>query len=219
MTAPGLLAAGVEFHAGPHRYVRHGSDYTSVTKMLDDVGANGADKQWFKQEHRTRGSRVHHLANTIAHLEHPNSEYEWDEVADFPEIVPYGIAFQRWCREVGFEVLYAEHPVWSDPMRVAGTPDLIGYLRKRDNLLVLVDIKSGLVPPSVGLQTAAYQAMAEEVHHIKIDARFSLQLAADKPEGAYKFRPCRNPLDFSTFLHFLGVWNWLKDANKLIEAV
>lgn len=220
MTATVEQQTGVLFEPGPHRYTRLGHVYASVTTVLDDVGANGKDKQWFKQEHRTRGSRVHHLANTIAQLEHPRSEFEWDGTVDHQETLPYGRAFQRWCREVGFEVLHAEVPVWSDAMRVAGTPDLIGYIRRKGGgrRLILVDIKSGIVPPSVGLQTAAYKAMAEEVHGIQIEARYSLQLSDSTPEGGFRFRECDNPLDFSTFIHFLGVWNWLKANSKLAEA-
>lgn len=217
MTAT-MTQPGVTFDPGPHRYMRLGHEYVSVTKMMDDVGANGTDKQWFRDEHRTRGKRVHSLAATIAELEHPRSEFEWDGTANPEEALPYGRAFQRWCREVGFEVLHAEIPVWSDPMRVAGIPDLIGYARRLGNKLIVVDVKSGQVPPSVGLQTAAYKAMADQIHGIEIEARYSLQLSADKPEGDYRFRRCDNPLDFATFMHFLAVWNWLRQNNKLAEA-
>lgn len=212
-----MADTGVLFEPGLHRYTRHNQDYVSVTTMLDDMGCTGPDKKWYKQEHRDRGSRVHSLSASIARFEHPDSEYEWDETCDHPAILPYGRAVQRWVREVGFVVHYSETPVWCDDMRVAGTPDLIGRMTRRGNKMALVDVKTGRVPPSVGLQTAPYRVMAEKVHGIKIDARYSLLLTASKPDGDYRFRELQDPMDFGNFLHFLGAWNWLKQHNKLVQ--
>ena len=203
----------IDFLEGPHEYRVSGEVLPSVTEILYDMGCCG-DTRWFKQKHRDRGSRAHNLVKQIAWLRHPNSEYEWDRSCDHPETLPYGIAFDSWCEEVGFEVIAAETPMYLDYPRVAGTPDLVGILRKlRDSPIGVVDCKSGEVYPSVELQTAPYAKMAERHLGVKIDARYSLKL---QPDGRFKFRECAAPSDWAVFVGLANGWYWRK-AHGLIE--
>lgn len=208
------LVSGIIFEPSSHTYTKPvtGRQYDSVTTILEASGASG-DTSWFRDWHRTRGSRVHHLGATICHLEHPSSNEEWDETSDFPEITPYGRQVQAWCRDIGFEVMFSETPVYDDDFEVAGTPDLIGIARRLNNLTILVDMKSGRVPPSVGLQTGIYQPMAEKCHGIKIDKRYSLLLRGDKP---YQFRECEDRRDKSVFISMLNGYRW-RQANGLLQ--
>lgn len=211
MTNP--IITGIEFDEVAHNYRVLGDPCPSVTEVLTDMGCVG-DTRWFKEKHRNRGGRVHSLVKQIAWLRHPQSEYEWDRSCDHPGTLPYGIAFDDWCTEVGFEVIAAELPMYLDYPRVAGTPDLVGILRKlRGSPVGVVDCKSGGVYPSVELQTAPYAKMAEKHLGVKIDARYSLMLT---PEGRFKFRECAAPSDWQVFMGLTIGWHWRK-AHGLIE--
>jgi hypothetical protein len=177
--------------------------------------ANNAvgDLRWFRQEHRTRGSRVHHLSASIAKLEHPDSPVEWDQTSEFTEITEYGLNFQQFCRDTGFEVIYSECAVYDDTLEIAGMLDLIGIMRKNGGIMALVDMKSGKVPPSVGPQTAAYKYMAERNLGIKIDKRFSLLLRGDKP---YQLRELTDSRDWAVFQSMCNVYFWRR-AHGLLE--
>lgn len=209
-----MTDAGIILDPATHRYTKPvtGREYTAVTRVLEAAGAVG-DISWFREHHRTRGSRVHHLGAQIAHMEHPNSNYEWDQSCDFPEIIPYGLQVQAFCRETGFEVEYSEIPLCDDSLEVAGMPDLVGILRKRGGIRVLIDMKSGRVPPSVGPQTGIYKRMAEKSLDLKIDKRYSLLLRPDRP---YQFRELEDPRDLTVFLSMFSVYSWRR-ANGLLE--
>lgn len=208
-----MTEAGIILEPIRHEYSKpSGKKYDSVTRILEAGGAVG-DTQWFRQEHRTRGSRVHHLGAQIAHMEHPDSPYEWDQTCEFPEIIPYGIQVQAWCREVGFEVVHSEQPLWDDSLEIAGTEDLIGRLRKRGNIMALVDMKTGRVPPSVGPQTAIYKRMAEPCLGVKIDKRYSLLLRPDRP---FQFLECEDSRDLTVFLSMYTSFQWRR-LHGLLE--
>ncbi len=211
MTNP--IIQGIEFDDPAHRYIVEGEDIVSTTRVLYDMGCCGDDR-WWKEHHRNRGSRAHDLVRQIAWLRHPSSQYEWDRTCDHPETLPYGTAFDDWCEQVGFEVIAAEVPMFSINPRVAGTPDLVGYCRKlKGSPIAVVDVKSGGIYPSVELQTASYQRMAERCLGIKIDKRFSLKL---QPDGRFKFRECSEQSDFRIFHGLVEGWWWRK-AHGLIK--
>ena len=204
---------GIEFEEANHDYRVLGEPCPSVTEVLSDMGCTGTTR-FFKQHHRDRGSRAHSLVRQIAWLRHPQSELEWDRSCDYPDILPYGIAFDSWAEETGFEVIAAELPMWIDYPRVAGTVDLVGILRKlKGSPVGVVDCKSGGVYPSVELQTAAYAKMAEKHLGLKDLKRYSLMLT---PDGRFKFRECANPSDWRIFMGLCEGWHWRK-AHGLIE--
>lgn len=193
-----------------HLYTIDGRTIPSVTTVIDEMMAT--DKQWFRKHHRDRGSSIHSLVRQIAWLEHPSSENEWDETADTPGIVPCGRAFRRFCRETGFQVTHTEQSLYSESMRVAGTLDLVGILGGK---VALIDVKSGSVPPTVDLQTAAYQRLVLDSMGIKVDARYSLKLRAESERGEFKFRECGSQSDINVFIGLLNGYFW-KQAHNLL---
>lgn len=201
------------FDPATHIYEVRGKRIPSVTQVLQEMLAT--ETRFYKSQDRIRGSRVHSLCAQISHLQHPLSENEWDETCDIPEAVPYGRAFSRWCSELDFEVLHSELPLYSESLGVAGCADLIGICRKMGGKVILVDTKTGTVPPSVDLQTAAYQRLALDSTGIKVDARYSLQLRAESERGEFKFRECGSQSDINVFIGLLNGYRW-KQAHNLL---
>jgi hypothetical protein len=203
----------IKFDAATHLYTINGRPVPSVTRVLAEMLAT--ETRWYKREDRVRGSRVHSLCAQIARLEHPSSDAEWDGTCDMPEAIPYGLAFTRWTREVGFEVIHAELPLYSESLGVAGSTDLIGIGRKIGGGVILVDTKTGSVPPSVDLQTAAYERLALDSMGLKIDARYSLQLQAGTPRGEFKFRECGSKSDIAVFVGLVQGYLWKQQKGLL----
>jgi hypothetical protein len=122
-------------------------------------------------------------------------------------LLPYLNAYKLFLRETGFVVTQSEQQIYNPRQRYAGTLDKRGTWKASTWLL---DLKSGAVPRSVGLQTAGYQQACET----KPKRRLCLQLMRNR----YKLHACEDPADWSHFLSFLNVYRFLYKDNHVSET-
>jgi len=122
-------------------------------------------------------------------------------------LVPYVEAFRRFLRDTGFKVLVSERRVVHPTMRYAGTLDLYGILRTRH---ALIDIKSGMLPRTVGPQVAAYEKglLLELPERMQ---RYCLQLNPEFPCG-YKLHALTDAADWQVFVSALNCWHFRSKA-------
>jgi hypothetical protein len=160
-----------------------------VTQILDGNGC--VDHFGFSDETRARGTYVHEATVIIDRGE---------RLANVPiEYEPFITAYRRFVRDM--------QPVWSRSEEVvadlingyAGTLDRAGLVQ---GVPVVVDIKTGEVPPSVGPQTAAYVRCLPDAHRWQ---RYCLQL---RPDGQYRWLPLADKADHAVFLAALTLYRW-----------
>lgn len=90
-----------------------------------------------------------------------------------------------------------ETPLYSEKLKVAGTPDLI-YPSKRET--IVCDFKTGAPRKSDGPQLAAYEALYREAHGLRANhkiLRYNLYLPKDGSRA--KFAKQDSPLDLHYF--------------------
>jgi hypothetical protein len=168
----------------------------SVTTILKHGGFYGDAVKYFTEYTSNRGKYVHQIIRY--HLEGVLDEDTVDE-----SLMGYYDAWLKFERESNFVPELIEKPMISVKHGFAGTPDLIGTFNKYRST---IDIKSGIVGPVVGLQTAGYEILDDQP-----SKRFSLQL---KPDGKYNLIEYRNRQDKSIFLAAVALHNW-KLNNKI----
>ncbi len=122
-----------------------------------------------------------------------------DEEALDPALAPYLAAWKQFLFDTGFKVLAAEQRVWHPRLKYAGRNDVTGLWRKRT---WLIDLKSGAVPRTCALQTAAYQEAAPE----KPQRRAALQLS---PGKFNLIEYGRHSGDFAYFISALNCFRFL----------
>jgi hypothetical protein len=184
----------VEFNEQDHSYTVEGVRYPSVTQILAALGFYGDAVKYFTEQSRDRGSFVHRIIQY--HL-----AGELDEETIDPALRGYFDAWLGFERDTGFTAHTIEQPMFCSVNLFAGTPDLIGELR-RDSI---IDIKTGDPGPAAALQTAAY-----EILYGKSVSRFSLQL---KQDGKYKLTAYQEYTDRKIFLAALSVYRWQVARN------
>lgn len=190
-----MLAAEIHFEPEGHRYTVAGERWPSVTEVLDPLlELDGIPRAVLKAAAEF-GTHVHMATDLF-------DKGVLDEPALDPHLAPYLAGWKLFLRDTGAEVVESEVRVGHAKLRYAGTLDKSMRWKKRGRLRsVQLDIKSGLVPRTVGPQTAAYA----EAHPIKFDERYVLQL---KPDASYRLSPLTESSDWSIFLSALNIFRW-----------
>lgn len=195
------MADELTFDGFLHEYRFAGVRVPSVTQVLDPLLELWRVPAPVLQAAAAFGTNVHlacHLWN-LGQLD-PAS-------LDAP-LVPYLTGWQRFVAATGFRLSMSEPKVYHAKLRYAGGPDVVGVLPRkgRTDQLALIDLKSGLVPFTVGPQTAAYAAALEEQFDLKVARRVCVQLTAEEP--FYRVVPLTDPGDFSMFVSALNCHNF-----------
>lgn len=149
---------------------------------------------------REFGTNVH----AACHLWNIN---ELDEESVDAPLIPYLDDWRRFLCETGFVVRLSETPVYHEKLGYAGTPDVEGDWI---DTTWTVDIKSGVVPWTVGAQTAAYR----EARKPKPRRRLCVQLTG----RGYKLHEQKDPSDFALFTSALNIHR-AKAKRKPAHAV
>lgn len=168
MAATGVL----RFDPVEHKYLLADRELPSVTTILRD--AQLVDDTWFTEEARLRGTAVHAAIERL-HQQRPF----FDVNADYRGFVEAYLAFLASSQ---FTWAASEVRVYDEARGYAGTIDLLGALPGHPK--VLIDIKTGHVPPTVGPQTYAYARCLETFHE-----RYALHLSFD---GQFRLTPLRD---------------------------
>lgn len=176
----------LEFDADTHRYTLDGRDLPSVTRILSRLSDYSRIPPAVLEAARDRGTRVHAACSleVLGVL---------DEATVDDEVAPYLRQFRRFLRESGFVPTLTECRVCDPDLGYAGTLDLFGNLAGWKS--VLMDIKTGTVPPTTGPQTAAYVHALHVYAGIEAQRRYVLNLT----RGRYTLTPLDDARDFAVF--------------------
>ncbi len=171
---------------------------TQILGILTDFGAVPAEVLARAAEF---GQHVHQacaLAN----------DHRLDEGALDPALAPYLVGWRRCLADLKATVVASEWPLVDARLGFAGTLDAVLLIRGRT---VLVDIKTGVVPRTVGPQLAAYAHLLQRANgQPKLARRLCVQLTGD----GYRLHDCKDNGDFSVFLSCLNVWNFMNRAGR-----
>jgi hypothetical protein len=188
----------LDFDPVAHRYRVGDRELISVTQALTAAGL--VDTRWFNDDAAARGTYVH--AAIQLHHEGDLAEDSLD-----PVIQPYFTAYLKFLSETGFELDACEERLFDETLGFAGTLDLRGRIPRkslRHPGIDIIDVKTGMVPPHVGPQTAAYARMLpRELGALRW--RWALHLRAD---ATYALLPLENRTDEAVFLAALTVANF-----------
>jgi hypothetical protein len=194
------MTAVLTFDADSHTYKYGDRPVPSVTRILrianlrfDESGAIMRDGLEFVDPALLKRARIFgqhvHLATDLF------DRGELDEERLDANLLPYLGAYKLFLSETGFHVTQSEELVYHARYKYAGRLDKRGTWRATTWLL---DLKSGLVPRTVGLQTAAYREACAE----KPRKRICLQLMRNR----YKLHKCDTDTDWSHFLSALNLY-------------
>lgn len=190
--------ADLAFDAFLHEYRVGGVLVPSVTQILDPLLELWRVDPVVLKAAALFGTNVHlacHLWN-LGQLDPGSLD---------PPLVPYLTGWQRFVAASGFRLTMSEPKVYHSKLRYAGGPDAVGVMPRLRALdqSALIDIKSGVLPITVGPQTAAYVAALEDQFDVKIQRRLCVQLSDVEP--FYTVTPLSDPSDFSLFVSALNV--------------
>ncbi len=191
---PGEVTRPV-FDEAAHRYTVGGKEVPSVSRLLKpltDLAYKDIDKAVLR-EAAEFGTAVHACTEYY-------DKGELDEDSVLPEWRPYLDAYLKWRRDVRPEILHIEDRLGCS--KYAGTLDRICRI---DGKLWVVDLKTtSEIHPHVGVQLAAYAALAEKFYGGTY-RRAALQLHGD---GTYKVFEKREIKDETCFTGLLGIYHW-----------
>lgn len=171
-----------------HTYAADGRTIPSVSQVLrrrTNLSGIAPDVLEYARE---RGQAVHKAIEL-------DIADDLDDSRLHPEVAERVASWRRFLAVSKFKPEGSEVRVMSKRFGYAGTFDLWGHIRREP---YMIDIKAtALVPPTVGLQTAAYVQAARESMRLPPMRRGVLQLG---PEGRWQFLPLTRALDLREFL-------------------
>ena len=194
----------LDFDPARHEYRINGDTVPSVTQLLTPIygGAFDSIAPDVLARKQALGTAVHKACE----LDDAN---ELDEASLHDAIRPYLDGWRRF-RDEFMPVWDAAEWMLGDPsMRYAGTIDRVGTLN--DGRQVVLDIKTGLPMPQIGVQLAGYARLLRANGQTADFARISVHLG----DGTFQVMPWKNIDDDRCFLALLAVRSWtLKNGGK-----
>lgn len=200
MTLDGLP---LRFDAAAHRYWTGTRELLSVTRVLREAGL--IDGAWYTETARERGAALHALTETIDRGE---STGEWIDADVASVLAPYLDAYRTFLGDATPVWTGIETPAADLALGYAGTLDRWGTLQGDP---VVMDIKTGTIPPWAPLQLVAYARLPLDGDAIR-RRRLVVQLL---PTGRYTVReyPVVNfGRDERIFLSALAIAQWKRAA-------
>lgn len=184
------------FEPAGHVYKYAGRVVPGVTQILSVVERSFAfvDPDLLERA-RQFGSHVHRMIELY-------NLGTLDEDALDPALVPYLDTWKRFLLDTGFQVTHGEQAVYHPNLRYAGRLDILG---RWNGKLWMIDLKSGAVPRSCALQTAAYA----EACPVRLQKRAALQISADR----YNLIPYSDSTDFAFFQSALNVFRYINQKR------
>jgi len=156
----------VDFLGAGHRYLVDGREVPSVTQVLEPLYDWSGIPSAVLQEAAARGTAVH-KACELHDLE------VLDESSLDADIAAYLDGWKRFLADTHFRIERVEARVHSPTYDYAGTTDRTGRLGRNSTVL---DIKSGVMTPVTGPQTAAYERALTEQTGAKFSRRYGVYL-------------------------------------------
>lgn len=190
------MLEGLTFDALSHTYYADYRVVPGVTSVLGYLNDFGDVPPFVLERARSFGVHVHAAIDMF-------NQQILDEAALDEALRPRLAAYKRFLSETGFVVTASESKVFHRPLFYAGTCDLTGTMR---GSTWVVDLKSGLLPISVGPQLAAYQEALPE--------RPRRRLCVLLGDHEYKLHECTDRRDFGIFQNCLNIWNFKHEHKR-----
>ncbi len=186
-----------------HIYRIDGEITPGVTEVLSPLGSFDMLRPGIIEPAQEFGKITH---DTI-HLYDTNNLAEFD-----PALQPWMDAWERCKQEHKIKILHSEPMYHSRIYRFCGEPDKVVLI---DGCPAIIDLKTGLPAPYVGLQLAGYAILVEENLGIlfKKTKRISVYLHGEGKKG-YKWQAHTTKTDKQEFLTLLYANNIIRKYKR-----
>jgi hypothetical protein len=194
------MTAALTFDADTHTYRYAGRIVPGVTSVLEQLQTLDGVPYAILKAAQEFGTHVHlacHLHN-IGQLD--------EETLD-PALRPYLADWKAFLADSHFVVTSSEERVYHAALGYAGTADVFGLWQRSYWVL---DIKSGVVPSTVGAQLAAYQHAKNPFPR----RRACVQLTGK----GYKLLEQRELSDFALFQSALNIFKFRSKKRKAVHV-
>lgn len=182
----------IDLHEPTHTYRVGGIVRPSVTQILGVLDEYaGVDRELLDRAARF-GRNVHKAVDLF-------NRGTLDLVDLDPALAAYLAGWRKFLADTGAKVLHSEYRVWHPLLRYCGTADVALEWKGP----VGCDLKSGIVPRSVGAQTMAY-SKAQNEHGFKARRRICVQL---RPND-YRMHRLNDAADWALFTSCMNVWGF-----------
>jgi hypothetical protein len=194
------VTPGLTFDAKLHRYYLKDKRVPSVSEVLEPLLELDGIPRDVLEAARITGQHVHHAVHLMV-----NKQLEWGTLD--PALVNYVAAARLFLAENDVKVLASEYRMADEGLRVAGTLDLLGIIKR---YTAVFDWKvTATMPRTAGPQTAAYDHLYRKNLGGRPMRRYAVQLFDD---GTYELFPQEDPRDMTWFTSCLNIWHWRNSA-------
>lgn len=197
---------GLTFDEAEHRYAVDDVPVPSVTQVLNDIiGEYRHVDPDVLEAARQFGTHAHQATDLFdkGELDHDSLDVA---------LLPYLNGWREFLIDHRARVIESELRVYHPTLRVAGTLDkLVDW-----NGLCQIDLKTGIVPRTVGLQTSAYQELLSfhPKFTTRVRRRYCLQLTGlEFP--SYRLFPQKNLGDWPLFVSCLNVFRFRHPSGSI----
>ena len=181
----------------------------ALVAWANRLGLQGIDSTKYKDKMADIGTITHlRIMHYLKHTEPDVSEYSQADIKTSDNCM---LSFYEWEKSHKLEPICIETPLTSDRYNYGGTPDYIGLVNDR---LELIDFKtgSGIYNEAI-YQVSAYRQMAHELGH-KVEHARILRIGRDNNEGFEERLITKFDDEFNLFLHCLDIYNLLKKMGR-----
>lgn len=194
----------LEFDEATHRYFVDGCEFHSITTVIDALGLVdfSAIPQSDLEFYKARGTALHQAAWF-------SDDGDLNEETIDPVVRPRLDAWQKFRRDLPFEIVASEERRFDRAYGYAGTPDRL--VKFRDGSRGVIELKSGPLQPAVAIQLAA-QCNLFEVQGGRLK-RYAVHLRSDGAYSLKEFPASTLRRDLSTFLSALSCFRWIKENH------
>lgn len=184
-------------------------DKPALVKWANNLGLKGIDSNKFRDKMADIGTITH--LRILHHLKHTEPDLSEFSQADIKTSDNCMLSYYEWEKHHKLEPIIIEVPLTSDKYSYGGTPDFIGLI---DGRLEIMDFKTGSgIYGTAYYQVAAYRQLAYEVGHEVNHARI-LRIGRDNNEGFEERLIAKFDDEFKLFLHCLDIYNLLKKMGR-----
>jgi len=204
------------------RYISANGDYvvgvSTVLNVLDKpalvawsnrLGLQGIDSTKYKDKMADIGTITHlRILHQLKCTTPDLSEYSQADIKASENCM---LSYQSWFKGHKLEPICIETPLTSDRYGYGGTPDFIGMV---DGRLEILDYKTGNgIYGTAFYQVAAYRQLAHELGHRVEHARI-LRIGRSADEGFEERLITKFDDEFEIFLNCLSIYNLLKKTGR-----
>jgi hypothetical protein len=184
-------------------------DKPALVVWANRLGLQGIDSTKYKDKMADIGTITHlRILHQLKCTQPDLSEYSQADIKASDNCMA---SYQSWLKGHKLEPICIETPLTSDRYGYGGTPDFIGLV---DGRLEIIDYKTGNgIYGTAFYQIAAYRQMAQELGH-KVEHARILRIGRSSDEGFEERTITKFDDEFEMFLCCLKIYNLLKKMGR-----